>query len=187
MRQSREESPILVKHAGLLVGEPEGPKTIMYWMKAKTTERYPAAFQKVSLFSLPLTVHSFTSSASSRTSLICTCIQPEHFAVPTSSDFCSLSAAANISGLKRHITDGPSALGMMVRNKPIYQYTLHVAQHIFLVKSVSLPDVLQVRNHITPCNLIAPTLVRNDFDCGDWLLYTVSSTTTKFPCLWCRI
>jgi len=42
----REQSPILVKDAGVLVNEPEGRRAFMYWMKAKTAQRYPAAFQK---------------------------------------------------------------------------------------------------------------------------------------------
>jgi acyl-CoA thioesterase II len=44
--QAREESPVAVKHAGERLG-PDGRKTYLYWMKAKTQQKYPASLQKV--------------------------------------------------------------------------------------------------------------------------------------------
>ncbi|KAN0133653.1 Thioesterase-like superfamily domain containing protein [Lactarius tabidus] len=43
--QAREESPVAVKHAGERV-EPDGRRTFLYWMKAKTKQKYPASLQK---------------------------------------------------------------------------------------------------------------------------------------------
>jgi len=43
--QAREESPVAVKHAGERVG-PDGRRTFLYWMKAKTDQKYSASLQK---------------------------------------------------------------------------------------------------------------------------------------------
>lgn len=48
--QAREESPVAVKHAGERI-DPEGRRTYLYWMKAKTEQKYPASLQKVLYFS----------------------------------------------------------------------------------------------------------------------------------------
>ncbi|KAI0273491.1 thioesterase-like superfamily-domain-containing protein [Gloeopeniophorella convolvens] len=43
--KAREESPVLVKHAGERVGS-DGRRTFLYWMKAKTDQKYSASLQK---------------------------------------------------------------------------------------------------------------------------------------------
>ena len=43
------------------------------------------------------------------------------------------------------------------------------------VKPGPFCDVLSVRYEITSCNMIIQVVVRNEFDCGDWLLYVVRS------------
>lgn len=40
-------------------------------------------------------------------------------------------------------------------------------------------DILQVGNEILSCSADVQIIVRNDFDCGDWLLYVVSSVTLQ--------
>ncbi|KAI0252642.1 Thioesterase/thiol ester dehydrase-isomerase [Lactifluus subvellereus] len=104
---AREQSPILVKVAGVLVNEPEGRRTFMYWMKAKTAQRYPAAFQKGILAYI--------------------------------SDVHLLPVASATSGLKRSLSNGPKVLGM-----------LSTLSHSLM-------------------------FYKNDFDCGDWLLYVMTS------------
>ncbi len=44
--QAREESPVAVKHAGENIG-PEGRRTFLYWMKAKTDKKFTSSLQKV--------------------------------------------------------------------------------------------------------------------------------------------
>ncbi|KAI0271567.1 thioesterase-like superfamily-domain-containing protein [Gloeopeniophorella convolvens] len=105
--EERMKSPISVKHAGERVDEGEGRRTFMYWMKAETSQRYPAHFQKC----------------------ILAYITDLHF----------MGAAITTSGLKRHAAEGAKALGM----------------------SSSLDHSLVFYN--------------NDFDCGDWLLYVMTS------------
>lgn len=43
--QAREESPVAVKHAGERV-DSDGRRTFLYWMKAKTNQKYSASLQK---------------------------------------------------------------------------------------------------------------------------------------------
>jgi len=91
----------------------------MYWMKAKTTRQYPAAFQKVSAHQLAIDLSLI------REQCILAYISDLHLyatlrlAVAITSGFditvCSLSVAMNTSRLKRSLSNGPSALGMAVR------------------------------------------------------------------------
>lgn len=105
---SREESPVCIKYAGVTTNESEGRSTYMYWMKAKTEKLYPAAFQKCILAYI--------------------------------SDLHLLAAATNTSGMKRSPSSpGPKALSMVS----------------------SLDHSL--------------SFYSNDFDCGDWLLYVMTS------------
>ncbi|KAI0306698.1 HotDog domain-containing protein [Multifurca ochricompacta] len=83
--QSREESPVAVKHAGQRV-DPDGRRTFLYWMKAKTSEKYPASLQKV---------------------------VPRKCILAYISDIHFIGAAITSAGLKRsHEATGPQALGM---------------------------------------------------------------------------
>jgi len=50
------------------------------------------------------------------------------------------------------------------------------------VKPGPFRDVLSVRCEITSCKVIIQAVVRNEFDCGDWLLYVVRSM--YFQRLW---
>ncbi|KAH9005014.1 thioesterase II [Lactarius hatsudake] len=43
--QAREESPVAVKHAGEHI-DPDGRRTFLYWMKAKTDKKFPAPLHK---------------------------------------------------------------------------------------------------------------------------------------------
>ncbi|KAI9446585.1 thioesterase II [Lactarius indigo] len=43
--QAREESPVAVKHAGEHIG-PDGRRTFLYWMKAKTDKKFSASLHK---------------------------------------------------------------------------------------------------------------------------------------------
>lgn len=145
----------------------------MYWMKAETTRQYSAAFQKVSVRRLAIDLSLI------REQCILAYISDLHlyavrFPVAITPDFnitvCSLSVAANTSRLKRSISNGPSALGMAVR----YQLLAIITSPISLpVKPRPFRDVLSVRRVAVSCNFIIQTVVRNDFDCGDWLLYVV--------------
>jgi len=105
--KSREGALVTVRCAGDFVNDFEGRWTFMYWMKAKITKQYSAAFQKCILGYI--------------------------------SDVNFLPVAANSSRLKQSLSDGPSALGMMSS----------------LDHSV--------------------TFYQNEFDCGDWLLYVMTS------------
>jgi len=103
--KTRAESPLSVKYAGQRIDE--GRRTFLYWMKAKTAQRHPAAFQKCILAYI--------------------------------SDTHLISAAINTSHLKRIRPSGPLSLGM----------------------SSSLDHSVR--------------FYKNDFDCGDWLLYQMTS------------
>lgn len=118
--QAREESPVAVKHAGERV-DPDGKKTYLYWMKAKTEQKYPASLQKVCISSLSsiglLTlaikvhngIHFRPSLVRGVVSIICSAFEN---AVPSF----SISPAITGMGLKRsHDSKGPKALGMGVR------------------------------------------------------------------------
>ena len=59
--QAREESPVAVKHAGERVG-PDGRRTFLYWMKAKTDQKYPASLQKVCISPLSSVSERLTSA-----------------------------------------------------------------------------------------------------------------------------
>jgi hypothetical protein len=50
------------------------------------------------------------------------------------------------------------------------------------VKSGPFCDVLSVRSEITSCKMTIQAVIRNEFDCGDWLLYVVRSM--HFQRLW---
>lgn len=106
----------------------------MYWMKAKTTRQYPAAFQKVSIHHLAIDLSLI------REQCILAYISDLHLyatlrlAVAITHDFditvCSLTVAATTSHLKRSLSNGPSALGMVVRyslfaiiTSPIYLFS----------------------------------------------------------------
>jgi len=104
--KAREESPVSIKHAGIIANNSEGRLANMYWMKAKTAQQYPAAFQKCILAYI--------------------------------TDLHLLSAAASTAGMKRR-GSGPKDLAM----------------------ASSLDHSLFFYN--------------NDFDCGDWLLYVITS------------
>ncbi|KAH9059998.1 thioesterase II [Lactarius vividus] len=43
--QAREESPVAVKHAGEHI-DPDGRRTFLYWMKAKTDKKFPTSLHK---------------------------------------------------------------------------------------------------------------------------------------------
>jgi hypothetical protein len=145
-------------------------------MKAKTSRQYPDAFQKVSVQRLAIGL-----------SLICEqCILAYisdlhlyatlRLAVAITPNFyitvCSISVAVNTSGLKRNRSNKSSALGMAVR----YQLLAIITSQTSLsVKPRPFCDVLSVRRGVVPYNVIIQTVVRNDFDCGDWLLYVVRS------------
>ncbi|KAI9466074.1 thioesterase II [Lactarius psammicola] len=43
--QAREESPVAVRHAGEHIG-PDGRRTFLYWMKAKTDKKFTTSLQK---------------------------------------------------------------------------------------------------------------------------------------------
>ena len=148
----------------------------MYWMKAKTSRQYSDAFQKVCVQHLAIDL-----------SLICEqCILAYisdlhlyatlRLAVAMTPNFdiivCSISVAVNTSHLKRGRSNGPSSLGMAVR----YQLLAILISPISLsVKPRPFRDVLSVCHGVVSYNVIIQTVVRNNFDCGDWLLYVVRS------------
>jgi len=43
--QAREDSPVAVKHAGQIL-DPDGRRTFLYWMKAKTQQKHASPLQK---------------------------------------------------------------------------------------------------------------------------------------------
>jgi hypothetical protein len=53
IRQAQENSLVAVKHAGDIV-DSDGRRTFFYWMKAKTSQKHAAPFQKVLFLSLVL-------------------------------------------------------------------------------------------------------------------------------------
>jgi hypothetical protein len=59
---------------------------------------------------------------------------------------------------------------MMVRCKLLDTIMLPISPS---VKSGPFLDVLQVRYEISLGRRVVQALVRNDFDCGDWLLFVV--------------
>lgn len=143
----------------------------MYWMKAKTSQQYPSAFQKVRSFLMSLTPCSLASSAYWHTSPISICVQPE-YCCHTSPDlgfYYSLATAINTSRLKRSLSDGPSALGMMVRCQLLNVIVLPTFPS---VKPRPLRGVLQVRYKITFRNPIvqpfAETILTAVTGCYMW-------------------
>ncbi|KAI9512335.1 thioesterase II [Russula earlei] len=113
-----QESPVSVKFAGDSINELDGRWRFMYWMKAKTTRQYPAAFQKKCILAY---------------------ITDTYF----------LPVASNISRLKRSVSEGPTAFGM----------------------ASSLDHSV--------------VYYKNDFDCGDWLLFVMTSPAAAMGRAFC--
>jgi len=83
---------------------------------------------------------------------------------------CSLPVAVNTSRIKWNLSDGPSALGAPVRRQLL---DVIISLIYPSVEPGPFRDILSVRSDLTSCKVIIQVVIRNEFDCGDWLLYVV--------------
>jgi len=142
-------------------------------MKAKITRQHSAAFQKVRiLLAIDPTlirrqcILGYISDVNLYATLsIIPAIPPEFDII-----VCSLPVAVNTSRLKWSLSDGHSALSTPVRRQLLDVIKLPIYPS---VKPGPFRDVLSVRSKITSCKVIIQAVFRNEFDCGDWLLYVV--------------
>ncbi|KAH9001402.1 thioesterase II [Lactarius akahatsu] len=142
--QAREESPVAVKHAGEHIG-PDGRRTFLYWMKAKTDKKFPVSLHKV-VFLLYLRSERLTSAFKVhnglhfRPSLVRDIIIMTRGTFENTVPSLSMAPAITGAGLKRSLDNkGPKALAM----------------------ASSLDHSIVFYEH--------------EFDCTEWFLYAMTS------------